>query len=59
MAPTNRRQFIQQTAFTATFYGSSVKALAGTRRAFEAGEQNTGPLDTAAIGRLASRLAGA
>ena len=59
MALTTRRQFVQQTAFAAaTLCGSPIKALAGTRRMFEAREQNTAPLDAAAIRKLVSQIRG-
>jgi hypothetical protein len=59
MALTTRRQFVQQTAFAAAaFCGSPIKALAGTRRMFEAREQNAAPLDAAAIRNLVSQISG-
>ncbi len=59
MALTTRRRFVQQTALTAAaLYVRSMKALAGTRRIFEALEQNATPLDAAAIRKLASQITG-
>jgi hypothetical protein len=57
MALTTRRQFVQQTAFAAAaLFENPLKALAGTRRMFEAPEQK--PLDAAAIRKLASQISG-
>jgi hypothetical protein len=59
MALTTRRQFVQQTAFTAAaLWGSPIKALAWTRRMFEAREQNAAPLDATAIRKLVSQING-
>ena len=59
MALTTRRQFVQQTAFAAAaLCGSPIKALAGTRRMFEAREQNADPLDATAIRKLVSQISG-
>jgi len=59
MALTTRRQFVQQTAFAAAaLYGGPIEALAGTRRMFEAREQNAAPLDAAAIRKLVSQISG-
>ena len=59
MALTTRRQFVQQTAFAAAaLCGSPIKVLAGTRRIFEAREQNAAPLDAAAIRNLVSQISG-
>ena len=59
MALTTRRQFVQQTGFAAAaLYGSPIKALAGTRRMFEASEQNAAPLNAADIRKLASQISG-
>jgi len=59
MALTTRRQFVQQTMFAAeALCGSPIKALAGTRRMFEAREQNAVPLDAAAIRKLVSQISG-
>jgi len=59
MALTTRRQFVQQTAFAAAaLCGSPIKALAGTRRIFEAREQNASPLDATAIRKLVSQISG-
>src|SRR5579864_3425681 len=59
MTLTTRRQFVQQTAFAAAaLYGTSTRALAGTRRMFEAPEQNAVPLDAAAIRKLVSQING-
>jgi FAD binding domain/Berberine and berberine like len=59
MAFTTRRQFVQQTAFAAAaLRGSPIKALAGTRRMFEAREQNAAPLDAAATRKLVSQISG-
>jgi hypothetical protein len=40
MPLTTRRQFVQQMAFAAAFSGIPIRVLAGTRRMFEAREQN-------------------
>lgn len=59
MALTTRRQFVQQAAFAAAaLCGSPIKALAGTRRMFQAREQNAPPLDAAAIRKLVSQING-
>jgi FAD/FMN-containing dehydrogenase len=59
MAFTTRRQFVQQTAFAAAaLYGRPIEALAGTRRMFEAREQNAAALDATAIRKLASQISG-
>jgi hypothetical protein len=59
MALTTRRQFVQQTAFAAAALCEyPIKTLAGTRRMFEAPEQNAAPLDAAAIRKLASQISG-
>src|ERR1700719_3165012 len=59
MALTTRRQVVQQTAFAAAaLCGSPIKALAGTRRMFEAHEQNAAPLDATAIRKLVSQISG-
>ena len=59
MALTTRRQFVQQTAFAAAaLCGSPIKALAGTRRMFEAREQNAALLDATAIRKLVSQMSG-
>jgi Berberine and berberine like/FAD binding domain len=56
MALTTRRQFVQQTAFAAAAFCGS--PLAGTRRMFEAREQNAAPLDATAIRKLVSQISG-
>jgi FAD/FMN-containing dehydrogenase len=60
MALTTRRQFVQQTVFTAAaaLYGRPIQQLAGVRRIFDACEQNAAPLDAAAIKKLASQITG-
>jgi hypothetical protein len=59
MAFTTRRQFVRQTGFAAAaFCGSPIKALAGTRRLFEAREQNAAPLNAAATRKLVSQISG-
>src|SRR5580692_2635569 len=59
MALTTRRQFVRQMAFAAAaLYGRPIEALAGTRRMFEAREQNAAPLDATAIGKLVSQISG-
>src|SRR5580692_10162757 len=59
MALTTRRQFVQQTAFAAAALCEyPIKTLAGTRRMFEAPEQNAAPLDAAAIRKLVSQISG-
>jgi FAD binding domain/Berberine and berberine like len=58
MALTTRRKFVQQTAFAAAFSGIPIRAFAGTRRMFEAREQNVAPVDAAAVRKLASKITG-
>jgi FAD/FMN-containing dehydrogenase len=59
MALTTRRQFVRQTALAAAaLYGHPIKALGGTRRIFDAREQNAAPLDSAAIRKLTSDITG-
>jgi hypothetical protein len=59
MALTTRRLFVQQTAFAAAaLCGSPIKALAATRRMFEAREQNAAPLHATAIRKLVSQISG-
>ena len=59
MALITRRRFVQQTAVAAAaLYGRPIKVLEGTRRIFEAREQNAVPLDAAAIRKLASEITG-
>jgi FAD/FMN-containing dehydrogenase len=59
MAPVSRRQFIQQTALaTAALYKSPFKAFAGALRISGAAQENTPPLDPAAIRKLASEITG-
>ena len=59
MALTTRRQFVQQTAFTAAaLYGRPIRLLASGRRIVQAREQNPAPLDAAAIRKLASEISG-
>lgn len=54
-----RRHFVQQTAFAAAaLCGSPIKVLAGARPIYGAREQNTAPLDAAAIRKLASEIVG-
>ncbi|HEV2115850.1 MAG TPA: FAD-binding oxidoreductase [Terriglobales bacterium] len=59
MAPITRRQFIQQTAFTAaTLYAYPATALAGGPGRLRGRKENAVPLDRAAIRKLASQLRG-
>jgi hypothetical protein len=59
MALTTRRQFVQQTAFTAAaLYGRPIGLLSSGRRIVEAREQNAAALDVAAIRELASKISG-
>jgi FAD/FMN-containing dehydrogenase len=59
MAHPTRRQFVQQAAFAAAaLCGGPIKALAGSRRMFEAREQNAAPLDATAIRKLVSQISG-
>jgi len=59
MAHSTRRRFVQQTALAAAaLCGGPIKALAGSRRVFEAREQNAAPLDATAIRKLASQISG-
>src|SRR5579863_5794332 len=51
MAHSTRRRFVQQTALAAA-------ALGGSRRVFEAREQNAAPLDATAIRKFASQISG-
>src|SRR5260370_25419731 len=54
-----RRHFVKQAAFAvAALCGSQIKALAGARPILDAREQNTAPLDAAAIRKLASEIVG-
>ncbi len=54
-----RRRFVQQTAFAvAALYRRPMTVFAGTRRIFEAREQNAAPLDAAAIRKLVSQITG-
>ncbi len=54
-----RRRFVQQTTFAAAaLYGRPISALAEARRILEAHEQNTAPLDAAAIRKLVSQISG-
>jgi hypothetical protein len=61
MALINRRRFVQQTAFAAgALYAQPLKVLAGTYF-FREREQNAtpaGPLDAAAIRKLAAKITG-
>lgn len=58
MALMNRRQFVRQTAFAATLYGSPLRALGETRWLVNGDEPNAPPLDAAIIRKLASTVAG-
>jgi len=59
MALITRRRFVQQTAIAAAaLYGRPMKALAGTRCIFGTREQNSVPLDAAAVRKLASQITG-
>jgi len=59
MALVTRRRFVQRTAFAAAaLYGHPMKLLAGARRIIGEREQNTAPVDAAAIRKLASQIAG-
>ncbi len=59
MALITRRHFVQQTAFAAAaLWGRPIEALAATRPIFEDREQNTPPIDAAAIRKLAAEIAG-
>src|SRR5260370_38087717 len=54
-----RRHFVQQTAFAvAALCGSPIKALAGAQANFAARQQNTAPLDAAAIRKPAAEIVG-
>ena len=54
-----RREFVRQTALGATaLYGYPPRVLADVQRMFESHEQNTAPLDSAAIRKLASEISG-
>ncbi len=59
MALTTRREFLQQAAIAAAALSTGpIRAVAGTRRALEAMEQNAAPIDTAAIRKLVSQISG-
>jgi FAD/FMN-containing dehydrogenase len=59
MALTTRRQFVQQTAFTAAaLCGRPIGLLSSGRRIVEARKQNAAALDAAAIRKLASEISG-
>jgi len=59
MALITRRQFVQQTAFTAAaLCGRPIKALTRTRQAFGERQLNAAPLDPATIRKLASEITG-
>ena len=59
MAPTTRRQFLQQAAFAAAAVTRGpMRGFAGTRRTLEAREQNAAPVDAAAIRKLVSQITG-
>jgi hypothetical protein len=59
MTLTTRREFVQQTALAAAaLYGRPIKALAESRRIFEARQQNATPLDAATIRKLVSQISG-
>jgi len=59
MALVTRRRFVQRTAFAAAaLYGRPMKLLGGGRRVFGEREQNTAPVDAAAIRKLASQITG-
>src|SRR5215470_14047248 len=59
MALITRRRFVQQTVIAAAaLYGRPMKALAGTRCIFGTREQNSVPLDAAAVRKLASQITG-
>ncbi|HKV04494.1 MAG TPA: FAD-binding oxidoreductase [Candidatus Acidoferrales bacterium] len=59
MAHTTRRQFVQQTTLAAAvLYGYPVASLLEDRLASHRDEQNTAPVDRAAIRKLASEVTG-
>jgi hypothetical protein len=59
MAIATRRQFVQQTSVAAAaLCGTPIKALAGSRRMFEAGEPNAARVDATAIRKLVSQIRG-
>jgi hypothetical protein len=59
MAPITRRRFVQHTAGTVTALGARpMAALADTGGGPDTGARDAAPLDVAAIGRLASAIAG-
>ena len=59
MALTTRREFLQQAAIAAAALSTGpIRAVAGTRRALEAMEQNAAPIATAAIRKLVSQISG-
>jgi hypothetical protein len=59
MAPTTRRQFVQQTALAAAaIYGSPINLLGAGRQIFGGREQNAAPVDAAAIRKLTSQISG-
>ena len=59
MALITRRRFVQRTAFAAAaLYGRPMKLLGGGRGIFGEREQNTTPVDAAAIRKLVSQITG-
>ena len=58
MALVTRRSFARQAAFAGALYACPLKALDGLRGLFDRNEQNSGPLDSEAIRKLASQIAG-
>jgi hypothetical protein len=54
----NRRQFVRQTAFAATLYGSPLRKLGETRWLVDGDQPNAPSLDAAIIRKLASTAAG-
>ena len=59
MARTNRRHFLQQTAFAAAaLCGRPLETLAATRPLFKTSGQNAAHLDPAALRKLASEISG-
>ncbi len=57
MALITRRQFVQQTAFSAALYGFPIKVFTGTE-ILEQGKQKSVSIDAAAIGKLVSKITG-
>ena len=58
MVPVTRRQFVRQASLAAALCGCSFTSLEKVRGLFDANEQNSAPLDSEAIRKLSSQIAG-